>query len=110
MRVVGYIAAIIAAVVMILSLCFGLTWLGLEWRGFFGPKRAAVERRIFKETRSFNEGMVQQLAKYRIEHIRAETDMEKRSIESVVRHMFADFNPEKLDNPELRNFLMRCMK
>ncbi len=105
MKTLGWIAAGFAAVVVVFSLMFGLTWLGIEWRGFFGPKRAAVEREIFYETRSYNEGMIQQLSRFRLQYIQADSDVEKAAIASTVRTMFAEYNTETLPNPELRTFL-----
>lgn len=110
MRTVGTIFGGIAALVLLLSLCFGLTWMGIEWRGFFGPKRAAVERKIFKETRSFNEGMIQQLARYHSQYLLAKEPSDKAAIKGVVRQMFADYDYTKITNPNLRNFYLECTR
>jgi hypothetical protein len=59
MKIVGYIAIGIIVLVMLGSLAFGLEWAGIKWYGFFGPKRAAVRREVFKQTRSYNEGKEQ---------------------------------------------------
>jgi len=107
MRIAGYVLAIIAAFVFVFSLMFGLTWLGIEWRGFFGPKRAAVERQIFQETRSYNQGMTQQLSRYRLEYMRATSNDERDAIASTVRVMFSEYDDSELD-PELRSFLREC--
>lgn len=58
----------IGIVILILALpvLFGLYQLGMF--SFFAPKVRNVERKIFKETRSYNEGKIQQLAKYRLEY------------------------------------------
>ena len=105
MKTFGYGMVAVSGLFLVLVLCFGLRWLGIEWRGFFGPKEAEVERKIFKETRSYNEGMVQQLVKYRLEYMRAKTDQEREAIASTVRMMFADYDLKRLPNEELRNFL-----
>lgn len=105
LKVIGAVFGGAFAIAALLSLMFGLTWLGIEWRGFFGPKRAAVEREIFRETRSYDEGMVQQLSRYRLQYVRAESQAEKDAIASTVRTMFAEYDPSKLPNSDLRNFL-----
>ena len=99
---------IIGCVVMF-SLTFGLTWIGIEWRGFFGSKQAAVERKIFKETRSYNEGMIQQLSRYRLQYIRSKDEVERQAILSTVRTMFAEYDAGTLPNVELRNFLGKAL-
>ena len=85
MKVFGIAVAALAGLFLFIAMIFGLTWMGIEWRGFFGPKRAAVERKIFRETRSYDEGMVQQLARYRLQYIRSESAEEKRAIASTIR-------------------------
>jgi hypothetical protein len=108
MRVVGWLAIAVFGLAVVLGLCFGLTWLGIEWRGFFGPKRAAVERRIFEETPSYIHGMKQDLMRYRHQWMTA--DEEKRmGIESTVRMRFAQFDPRHLEDPELSGFYRKCM-
>ncbi len=104
------IVGVVVLVVLIASLMFGLTWLGIEWRGFFGPKRAAVEREVFMETRSYEQGMAQQLARYMGEYKRSETDDERKAIASTVRAMFAEFDPDRIVNDELRSFYKECFE
>ena len=98
----------VLVLVVLLSLSFGLTWLGIEWYGFFGPKREAVRREVFKQTKSYNEGKMQQLVKFRMEFLRAKTPQEKSAIAGTVRIMFADYDEEQLAR-ELRGFLHQMM-
>ena len=105
MKTLGIIAMAIVSIVLLFGTMFGLTWLGIEWRGFFGPKQAAVEREIFKETRSYNEAKVQDLAKYRLEYLRADSEEDRAAIASTVRMQFAEYPIDKLPNQELIDFL-----
>ncbi|MDP3880726.1 MAG: hypothetical protein Q8Q32_00900 [bacterium] len=110
MRIFGWIVASIFGLAFIVTLAFGATWLGIEWRGFFGPKKAAVEREIFEQTPSYVHGMKQDLVKYRFEWLRAKEDPETRSgIESTVRMRFAQFDPKYLEDPELYSFFRQAM-
>ncbi len=108
MRTVGFIFGGIAVLVILSALCFGLTWVGIEWDGFFGAKRADVERKVFRNTRSYDEGMVQQLTRFRLEYIRTKDETEKAAVRSTVRMMFAEFPIDRLTSPELRAFLTEC--
>lgn len=108
MRTFGWITTAILGLAALLSLLFGLTWLGIEWRGFFGPKRQAVERRIFEETPSYIHGMRQDLVRYRHQWITAD-DEEKRAIESTVRMRFAQLDPKHIEDPVMRGFLDHCL-
>lgn len=100
----GWVCAAAAGLVLAGSFAFGATWLGIEWRGFFGPKRAEVDRRIFEETRSYQHGKAQDLARYRLQYLRADSDEDRDAIASTVRMQFAEFDVESLPQPELREF------
>jgi len=105
MKVFGRIVLGVIGIVLLASLAFGLEWVGIKWYGFFGPKREAVRREVFKQTRSYNEGKEQELVKLRLEYVR-ETDGEaKKALASTIRHSFADYDENLLDSEELRSFL-----
>ena len=110
MKAIGIFLVAVVLLAAMLSLAFGAEWLGIAWKGYFGPKHAAVERQVFKQTRSFTEGKAQELSKLRMEFLRmtAEDVNGKRAIASTIRHNFADFDPSTL-NPELRGFLSKMM-
>ena len=105
MKVVMWIVLFVVGIVLIGSFAFGMEWAGLKWKGYFAPKHEAVRREVFKQTRSYNEGKEQELLKYRIEYIRSKDDIEKKAIESTIRHAFADYDEDLLDSEELRQFL-----
>lgn len=109
MRIVGLVLLCVAALVFLFALSFGAEWLGLEWYGFFGKKRANIEREIHRNTDSFDEGMLQQLSRYRLEYMRSSDETEKSAIRSTVRTMFSKYPPDRLTSPELRAFLKECM-
>jgi len=110
MRKVGIVAGIIGSLVLVGVLLFGLEWAGIAWYGFFGPKREAVRREVFKETRSYNEAKEQELLKYRLEYLRADSDSDKQAIASTVRLAFADYNETLLDSAELIQFLQQMKR
>lgn len=105
MKIFGYILLGILVIVLLASLVFGLEWAGIKWYGFFGPKKEAVRREVFKETRSYNEGKEQELIKLRMEYLRATSEEDKKVIASTIRHLFADYPEDHIDSPELRSFL-----
>jgi len=105
MKIVGFVAVGIVVIVILLSAAFGLEWAGIKWYGFFGPKREAVRREVFKQTRSYNEGKEQELIKLRLEYLRETNEAAKKAIASTIRHSFADYDDSLIDSPELRAFL-----
>ncbi|MBT6051388.1 MAG: hypothetical protein HOG49_31690 [Candidatus Scalindua sp.] len=110
MKAIGIFLLVVLLLGVMLSFAFGAEWLGIAWKGYFGPKHAAVERKIFKETRSFTEGKAQDLSKIRTEFMRLKPEdvSGKKALAGIVRMNFADFDPSTL-NPELRRFLTQMM-
>ena len=105
MKILGYVLLGVVVLVLMFPLAFGLEWAGIKWYGFFGPKKEAVRRDVFKETRSYNEGKEQELIKLRLEYLQAKTEEEKRVLASTIRHLFADYDENLIDSPELKSFL-----
>jgi len=103
--VIGAILGVIVMFVLMLSLAFGAEWLGIGWKGYFGPKHQDVERKIFRSTQSFNRGAETQLADYRLQYLREKDPVVKSAILSTVRSQFADVDPAKVANPDIRSFL-----
>ncbi len=106
MKVFLGVLMIILFLVILLCVAFGLEWLGIGWKGYFGPKHEAVRREVFKQTRSYNEGKEQELLKLRREYLRA-SDEDKAGLASIIRHQFADYDETLIDSPELRGFLKK---
>lgn len=91
----------------ILALLFGLTWIA-EGNDFFlyqvfAPKRAAVERQVFEETKSYNDGMAQQLSSMELDYIKASPE-QKAALRSVILHRYAGYDEARLPL-DLRSFL-----
>jgi len=105
MKYVAYVLLGIVVLVMLGSLAFGMEWAGIKWYGFFGPKREAVRREVFKQTRSYNEGKEQELVKLRLEYLREKDADAKKALASTIRHLFSDYDETLLDSAELRSFL-----
>lgn len=94
----------VGGIIALIVLAFVLELGGLSWNKFFGVKREDVRREIFEATKSYNEGKEQDLIRYRMQYMRAETEADKEIIASTVRMMFADYDASKLE-PELQAFL-----
>lgn len=105
--IIGGGCLVVIVIVLFLVLIFGLEWLGLAWKRYFEPKHRSVERQVFKETRSYNEGVVQQLADYRLQYLQAETEQDRKAILSTVRHQFGEYDENRL-SPELSSFLRKA--
>lgn len=74
----------------------------------FGTRYANADREIFKNTVTYNEGVIDDLAKYKFQYDTAEDDIERAAIADLVRSRFANFDKSKIENEELREFLEDC--
>ena len=101
-----YVSMTIGGVVLCIAIVFGLDFIGVKWYSFIEPQREEARRKVFEETQSYNHGMEQQLARYRLEYLRSKSDTEKKAIASTVRHMYGAYDANKLRNPQLRDFLI----
>ena len=91
-----------------MALLFGLGWV-VEGNDFFiyqvfAPRRAAVERQVFEETKSYNDGMAQQLSSMELDYIIKASPEQKAAIRSVILHRYAGYDEARLPL-DLRSFL-----
>lgn len=66
-----------------------------------------ADRQVFKQSVTYNEGVLDDLAKYKYEYTQAD-EVEKKAIASLVRSRFANFDKNKIENRELVDFLEVC--
>ena len=104
MKIVKFVFLGLFGLIFVFSLAFTLELGGLRWKMFFNPKHEAVRRKVFKETRSYNEAKLQDLIRYRLQYLRTESKEEKEILASSIRHMFSEYDERKLPL-ELKNFL-----
>lgn len=106
---VKMVLSIIGSILLFVGVLFLITTCNIETEGYFRTKKANIERKVFKETTTYNEAKVQDLAKYRLEYMRAEDYEDKRNIASTIRIMFSDYDPDRFANKELGDFLRNIM-
>lgn len=94
----------IVAFVVVLVICLGITAIG----GITKYIDVNVNRTIFKESLPYTENMAQDLAKYRLEYSRETDKAAKEAIKDTVRNRYANFDINKLDDGNLRQFLREC--
>lgn len=90
----------VGALLVLAGLFLGM----FELQRFIAVKQENIRREAFEATRSFNEGKIQELSRYRLQYIQSDSPEEKRAIASTVRHNFAAYDRSSL-SPELKLFL-----
>ena len=96
---------VILVILAILIVAFGLEFMGIEWTKFFAPRKEAIRREVFTQTRSYQEGKLQDLSKYMFEYNKTSSNDEKYAIAILIRQQFAEFNPMDIKDSGMRNFL-----
>ncbi len=70
---------------------------------YFAPKQESVRRQVFEQTKSYNQGMIQELQNMQFEYIKAKPEQQD-ALASVILHRAADFDEDKLPS-DLREFI-----
>jgi len=94
-------------------LCLGLIVLflaldlaGVLWDGFILGKKEEIRRDVFEESRAFNEGVVRDIASYRLQWLEADSETARGAIESTVCHRFPNYSIDDLPAGELRSWFL----
>ena len=97
---------LLAGLVTILLL-FGLTWMvqGNEFFMYkvFAPKKEQVRREVFEQTKSYKQGMVQEISNMQFEYEQASPE-HKAALAKIILHRAADY-PENELPTDLRIFI-----
>jgi hypothetical protein len=97
----------VATFVGILALVFVIGLAGLGYKAFFKPKHENIERTVFENTQSYVHGKIQDLAKYKVEYNELTDPTEQAALKAVINQQFAQFDSSKIQDANLRNFLVQ---
>lgn len=89
-----------------LGVCFGLGVIDLKFYKYFGTEKASIQRDIFKENKSYIEGMASDLAKYKYELSIEKDEVAQKAIKDLIRSKYSDFDIENLKDNSLKSFLI----
>lgn len=67
-----------------------------------------ADRVIFKQSITYNEGKLDNLAKYQLEMSQAKNPEEKAAIQEYVNSVYSNFDESKIENQSLKQFLIDC--
>jgi hypothetical protein len=107
MKIFKSIMAVILVIGLSIGIAFASGLLDLEFYRFFGTRRASVQREIFKENKSYVEGMVSDLGKYKYEYEIETDEVAKKAIENMIRDRFANFDSSNIESYGLKQFLIQ---
>ena len=98
----------VAALALVAILALSWVFQRNDWFMYkvFAPKYEQVRRETFQQTKSYNQGVIQELDRAYRDYNAAASDQEKDAIKSVVLHQVADYDIEKLPS-YLREFVQK---
>lgn len=96
------------AILSVVVLVFFLGGVSLIYKKTFAVRYENIRRDVFKSTRSYHEGKIQDLARYRLQYIKAKTSEDREAIKSTIQIMFADYKTSELPD-ELKEFLNKVL-
>lgn len=100
---------IVGIVFLVLVFFLGLTWIAegnnFFLYKFFAPKMEQVRRETFEQTKSYRQGMIQELQNMQFEYEKADAE-HKAALASIILHRAADFPEEDMPS-DLWAFLQK---
>jgi hypothetical protein len=104
-KVLAWILIPILVIGGLVSLSFGLGWMNVGYKNTIGVAEANADRNIFKENKSYVEGMISDLAKYKYELSTEKDTIARKAIIDLIIDKFASFDIKNLENSDLKKFL-----
>lgn len=74
----------------------------------FAPQMEQTRREVFEQTKSYNQGMVQELRNMQFEYIKASPE-HKAALASVILHRVSEYDENKLPS-DLKSFIYQLKK
>ena len=109
-KVIGLVVAGSIMIALLTSLIFGSLKLDNISLSIFGKERANISREIYKESNSYVEGMISDLADAKREYDRTEDENEKQQVLEYVNSKFSNFDINKIEDDNLYRFLLKARK
>jgi len=72
----------------------------------FAPQREEVRRQVFEETKSYNQGMIQELQNMQFQYVATKDSSAKASLASIILQRAADYPEDRLP-ADLRSFIQK---
>jgi len=95
--------AIFGLIIFMLALTWVIQGNDFFMYKFFAPKQEAVRREVFENTKSYTQGMIQNLRKMQFEYVQAQPD-QKAALGNIILQQYADYPDQQLP-PDLQVFM-----
>ena len=110
MKYIGWKIAggIIAFIIILCAVDLGTGYFGVLRTKTVEKAQQNANREVFEQTQSFVEGKRQELVKLHHEWVKSDADSRK-DIEATIRVSFANFDADKIIDPQMHAFLILIM-
>ena len=95
MTAIKMVVLAILALLGLLALSFGLNYAGLMSFSFFAPRVEQVRYNTFKESQTYNDGMVRDLEDLKTQYMTANPD-QKVALRAIVIHRFSVYPVDRM--------------
>jgi len=85
----------ISGVLCVVALGWVLMANNLMMSNYFSPKQEAVRRKVFEQSKAYNQGMIQELQNMRFEYIQAKPE-QQTALRSIILHRAADYPADSM--------------
>ncbi len=85
----------ISAFILLIGLGWFLTANDLLMANFFAPKQEAVRRKVFEQSKAYNQGMIQELQNMQFEYVKAKPE-QQAALRSIILHRAADYPADSM--------------
>ncbi|MEG2289580.1 MAG: hypothetical protein RSC24_06395 [Clostridium sp.] len=109
LRTIGLIGAIAIGVFGVYKLPFVLGKWSNKVESTVGTEYKNIKREQFEESKSYVHGKIEDLQRYKRELDKAEDEVERQALIMHIQDEFATFDPNKIDNKNLKDFLNDIM-
>lgn len=87
------------------AILFATGKIGNKYEATVEKEHIDIQRDNFKHSKSYVEGKISDLAKYKREYEKTKDKSEKESIVNLINTEYANFDIKQIENKELREFL-----
>jgi hypothetical protein len=96
--------------IVVLALIFGITFAtgfgGVLYKNTVGVADESANRNVFKENKSYQEGMISDLASYKLQLEKEKDAIARKAIIETIVTKYSNFSPDRIENITLQNFLI----
>lgn len=100
------ILGVLSFFVVILGLGFAIQGTDFFLYRTFAPKYEATRRQVYEQSKSYNEGMLQELRDYQVQYLREKDPQAKQAIAFAILHNADEYDIDKLPE-DLREFVVQ---